>query len=269
MKTGEIDKAGGMPVPRRGTLPRRGTPTPERAAAGHCPNPALFEAEEHRYPPSAMVRDYATTGIGLALSLPPMVMLDLPVVVLGIFGLMSLCFATYGLGVVRRQRIRVVTGEAGLSFSPPSRRIAWDEITRFRLAWFSTRRDGARGWMELKIESRTATLRVDSRLDRFPELVGHVWRAVARQGMEPDPTTRANLDALGVAGEPGRAHEMPRTAGEDSATAPGKAGRGGREGADMTIGGRERTVGGRAGRSRERAADMAAGEPGGPAEDRT
>lgn len=190
-KAGAIDKAGGTPVP------------PERAAVVPCPNPAVLETMEHRYPPSAMFRDYVASGIGLVLSLPPMVILDLPAVVLGIFGLMSLCFAIHGLGVVRRQRTRIETGGDGLSFAPPPRRMAWNEITRFRLSWFSTRRDGAHGWMELKVEGRNATLRVDSRLDRFPELVGHVWRAVARQGVELDPATRANLDALGVAGEPG------------------------------------------------------------------
>ena len=159
---------------------------------------------QHCYPPSAMVSDSLVSGAGLALSLSPLVMFDLPAVTVGILGAMSLAFAVHGLGVVRRRRTRVETDEDGLWFSPPRRRIAWDEITRFRLAWFSTRRDGARGWMELKVASRNATLRVDSRLDRFPELVGHVWRAVARQGMEPDPTTRANLEALGMTvGTPG------------------------------------------------------------------
>ena len=158
---------------------------------------------ERRYPPRAMARDYVTAGVGLALSLPPMVALDLPAVTFGIFGLMSLCFAAHGLGAVRRRRLRVEAGEDGLSFSPPRRSIAWNEITRFRLAWFSTRRDGARGWMELEVEGRAATLRVDSRLDGFRELVGHVRRAAAHRGVEPDPATRANLEALGlVAGEP-------------------------------------------------------------------
>ena len=170
-----------------------------------------------------MVRDYAMSGIGLALSLPPIVMLDLPAVTFGILVLMSLCFAAYGLGVVRRRQTRIEIGEDGLSFSPPPRRIAWSEITRFRLAYFSTRRDGVRGWMELKIEARTATLRVDSRLDRFQELVGRAWNAAARQGVEPDPTTRANLEALGVAvGEPGGAAGKPYAAGEVSDTATGE-----------------------------------------------
>ena len=153
---------------------------------------------EHRYPPSAMISDYTMSGVGLALCLPPMVILDLPALTLGILGLMSLCFAMYGMGVLRRQRTRIETDEDGLSFSPPPRRIAWHEITQVGLAYFSSRRDGARGWMELKVEGRAATLRVDSRLDRFQDLVGHIWSAASRRGVEPDPTTRANLEALGV-----------------------------------------------------------------------
>ena len=170
-----------------------------------------------------MVRDYVTAGTGLALSLPPMVLLDLPAVALGAFGLMGLCFAAYGLGVVRRQRTRVETDEDGLSFSPPPRRIAWSEVTRFRLAWFSTRRDGARGWMELKVASPSATLRVDSRLDGFRELVGRAWHAASRRGLEPDPATRANLEALGTAGGLGGTSGEPDAGGEDSDTVTGKA----------------------------------------------
>ena len=169
-----------------------------------------------------MVSDSLVSGTGLALSLPPLVMFDLPAVTVGILGAMSLAFAVHGLGVVRRRRIRVETDEDGLWFSPPRQRIAWNEVTRFGLAWFSTRRDGARGWMELKIASPGATLRVDSRLDRFPELVGRAWNATSRRGLEPDPATRANLEALGVAGEPGRVYGIPCAAGEDSATAPEK-----------------------------------------------
>ena len=153
---------------------------------------------QHRYPPAAMVSDYLVSGAGLALSLPPLVLLDLPAVTVWLLGAMSLAFAIHGLGVVRRQRIRVETDEDGLWFSPPRRRIAWNEVTRFGLAWFSTRRDGARGWMELKIASPAATLRVDSRLERFPELVGRAWHAASRRGLEPDPATRANLEALGM-----------------------------------------------------------------------
>ena len=157
----------------------------------------------YRYPPSAMVPDYLVSGGGLAVSLPPLLMLDLPAVTFGILALLSLGFTAHGVGVLRRQRIRVETDEDGLRFSPPRRRIAWNEITRFGLSYFSTRRDGARGWMELELAGPAATLRVDSRLERFDELVGRAWHAASRCGVEPDLVTRANLEALGIAaGEP-------------------------------------------------------------------
>ena len=158
---------------------------------------------EHRYPPSAMVSDYLVSGAGLALTVPPLAMFELPALTVWILGPMSLGFAIHGIGVARRQHTRVGTDEDGVWFSPPRRRIAWNEVTRFGLSYFSTRRDGARGWMELKLASPAATLRVDSRLERFNELVGRVWTAASRCGVEPDPTTRANLEALGMAaGEP-------------------------------------------------------------------
>lgn len=153
---------------------------------------------EHRYPSFAMVSDYLVSGAGLALSLPPLVLFDLPAITRWILGSMSLAFAIYTLSVVRRQRTRIKADEEGLWFSPPRRHIAWNEVSRFGLAYFSTRRDGARGWMELKVASPAATLRVDSRLDRFHDLVGRAWSAASRLGVQPDPTTRANLESLGM-----------------------------------------------------------------------
>ena len=158
----------------------------------------------YRYPPDAMVSDYLMSGAGFAVSATPLVMLDLPSVTLWILGPLTLGFAAFGVGTARRHRIRIEADEHGLTFSPPKRRIAWDEVTRFGLAYFSTRRDRARGWMELEVGSRTATLRVDSRLERFNELVDRAWSAASRLGVELDPTTRANLEALGTASRASR-----------------------------------------------------------------
>ena len=41
---------------------------------------------EHRYPSSAMVSDYLVSGAGLALSLPPLVLFDLPAITRWILG---------------------------------------------------------------------------------------------------------------------------------------------------------------------------------------
>ena len=47
------------------------------------------------------------SGAGLALSLPLRLMFERPAVTVAVLGAMSLAFAVHGLGVVRRQRIRV------------------------------------------------------------------------------------------------------------------------------------------------------------------
>ena len=181
-----------------------------------------------RYPPSAMVPDYLVSGTGLVLSLPPLALFELPAFTTWLLGAMGLAFAVHGIGVIRRQGIRVETDEDGLWVSPPRRRIAWNEVTRFGLAYFSTRRDGARGWMELRIASPAATLRVDSRLERFDDLVGRAWSAASRRGLELDPATRANLDALGMtAGTPD---------GSGPASAPAPATRANLDALGMTAG---------------------------------
>ena len=72
----------------------------------------------YSYPPPAMVPDYMVSGAGLALPLPPRLRFELPAVSVAILGAMSLAFAVHGLGVVRRQRIRVETDEDGLWISP-------------------------------------------------------------------------------------------------------------------------------------------------------
>ena len=96
---------------------------------------------------------------------------------------MSLCFATYGLGVVRRQRIRIGIDEDGLSFSPPPRRIAWNEVTRFRLAWFRPAETAhADGWSSRSKAAPRPCASIRG-WDGFRELVGHVRRAAARQGV--------------------------------------------------------------------------------------
>ena len=59
----------------------------------------------YRYPPPA-IPDYMVSGAGLALSLPPLPMFELPAVTVAILGAMGLAFAVHGLGVVRRRRIR-------------------------------------------------------------------------------------------------------------------------------------------------------------------
>jgi hypothetical protein len=67
-----------------------------------------------------------------------------------------------------------------------------------KLSYYSTRRDGRGGWMQLKLRAGWSTLRVDSRVQGFPELVIASAKAAEMRGLPLDPATSANLQALGI-----------------------------------------------------------------------
>ncbi|TFH47931.1 MAG: hypothetical protein E4H01_07315 [Lysobacterales bacterium] len=90
--------------------------------------------------------------------------------------------------VVRRHAKRVFVSEREIRVRPLG--------TRLELAYYSVRRDARRGWMELKVQSGTRSLRVDSRLDGFSEVVR---QAAATDANAPDcdqPTTYSEATAL-------------------------------------------------------------------------
>jgi hypothetical protein len=65
-----------------------------------------------------------------------------------------------------------------------------------RLDYYSTRRDGEGGWMQLRLGDARRTIRIDSGLEGFAELVGEAARAAARRDLALDAATLANLEAL-------------------------------------------------------------------------
>lgn len=49
----------------------------------------------HRYPPSALLGDYARAALGLALTLLPLLLVAMPPVAAAIFALLALLFALF------------------------------------------------------------------------------------------------------------------------------------------------------------------------------
>jgi len=89
--------------------------------------------------------------------------------------------------------------EAGLQSSCLLRAsIWWSKLDRMKLSYYSTRRDGRSGWMQLKLGADWSTLRIDSRVEGFTELVIASAKAAETRGLSLDPATSANLQALGI-----------------------------------------------------------------------
>jgi hypothetical protein len=76
--------------------------------------------------------------------------------------------------------------------------IWWSKLDRMKLSYYSTRRDGRGGWMQLKLCAGWSTLRIDSRVEGFSDLVIASAKAAEMRGLSMDPATLTNLQALGI-----------------------------------------------------------------------
>ena len=142
------------------------------------------------------------TLFGLAITAGPILALDLPPVALAIFACLALLFAAYGVQTWLRLQTRIEVTPGTIEATPFGARLAWRELTRVRLAYFSVRRDRGEGWMELKLEAGPKRLRVDSRLDGFDEIARRSAIAARVASLPLDSSTVQNFRALGVAQAP-------------------------------------------------------------------
>jgi hypothetical protein len=104
----------------------------------------------------------------------------------------------FGLRTLLRQMSRVELSETGIAIIGPwPRRIAWTELTRFRLRYFALRKDRKNGWMELTLTGGGTKLSIESQIDGFTAIVERAVQAGA--GLEIDEASLVNLGALGIA----------------------------------------------------------------------
>lgn len=154
---------------------------------------------EHRYPPDALLGDYVRAGAGLLLAGAPLVLVPLNIYVEAVLGALSALFICFGGLTALRHARRIEVGEEGISARGPFPvRLAWEALEGVTLRYFATRRDGSRGWMELKLRGAGRRLLLDSRIDGFNDIAARTARVVARRHLPLTPATAANFAALGI-----------------------------------------------------------------------
>ncbi|HVC57626.1 MAG TPA: hypothetical protein VND95_16870 [Stellaceae bacterium] len=157
------------------------------------------QTTRHTYPAAAMTGDYLRAAAGLV---PAMVLLaTVPVgaVATTLLGGFAAIFAVFGVRTVLRHGTSLELTDTELRAQGFwSRTILWDELDRFRLAYYSTRRDRKSGWMQLELGTGGTRLSLDSRIDGFDRLVDRAAAAAAARGVALSDTTLANLEALGL-----------------------------------------------------------------------
>ncbi len=162
---------------------------------------------EHRYPLDSLTGDYLRAGAGVTLCGGPLVLVNVgfwPFVVLG--GLTTL-FAYFGWRTWRRHMTVLTLSETGVAahsqklpqLSWLNATLPWPELRRYKLSYFSTKRDKSDGWMQLTLRGAGRKLQIDSAIEGFDELARQAFRAARRNGIELSQTTLGNLDAIRIA----------------------------------------------------------------------
>jgi hypothetical protein len=153
----------------------------------------------YAYPASAMYGDYFRAAAGFVPTAT--ILAAMPVGTVAATALMGFValFAVFGLRTILRHGTRFEVTESALRASGLRRTsIAWGELDRMTLAYYSTRRDRREGWMQLELRSGWTKVRLDSRIEGFAELVDKSASAATSRGLTFNAATLANLAALGV-----------------------------------------------------------------------
>ena len=157
-----------------------------------------------RYSWRSLFPDYAGGAIGIAFTVAPLALVYPAGPMAWVLAAAAALFLVYFGRTVCRQLTQIEVDETGIRVRGPavgllSAAIRWEHLRSLRLDYYSTRRDREGGWMQLRLRDAGRTIRIDSELDGFVDLVGIAVREARRRGTDLDERTRANLDVLGLA----------------------------------------------------------------------
>ena len=155
----------------------------------------------HSYPLTSLYGDYLRTLIGLVFLGVPFYFALGNLFMTIVFGSLTLLFVIFGVRTGIRHVITIETSPQGIaSVGPLGKRIAWSDIAKIDLKYFSTSRDkkSKDGWMQMKICDASRCLKMESNLEGFEQIVSQAATAAFRNGAEMSETTVENLTAMGV-----------------------------------------------------------------------
>lgn len=153
-----------------------------------------------RYPRQTLWADYIRGAAGAVLCGAPLLALDVNRWLALVLGAGFVLFGAFVLRTAMRQRTRYILAPDTLcADGPAGTLVEWNRLDRFKLSYFSTKRDRSAGWMQLSVGSTGGrTVKVDSALDGFYSVVERAAQAAEAGGLELSAATRANLHAMGI-----------------------------------------------------------------------
>jgi len=106
-------------------------------------------------------------------------------------------FAVYGVIAVIRAKEVLVLSDAGIDVHGWRRRnIQFDKLSAVRLAYYSTRRDGEKGWMEMTVRAGGQRVVVESEISGFDRIAEAVFAAATSRNIELSAVSQRNFAVL-------------------------------------------------------------------------
>jgi hypothetical protein len=151
----------------------------------------------HRYLPASLIPDYLRALGGLAIVGSVLLFVPLAPVMMAIFGGLAALFILFGVRTAQRQATRIEVTDDGIAAGGWGRiGMEWRELDRVKLRYYSTRRNRAKGWMDLSLGAGSRRLVLDSGLDGFNAIAARAHRAALARGLELSPATEDNFRFL-------------------------------------------------------------------------
>ena len=156
----------------------------------------------YRYPQRTLIGDYVRSAVGLGVGLGVLIVVPPTVVIVAIFGSITVLFLIFGFRTVQRHRVRVaVTSDGIWTAGLVTRSIPWQALDQLTLRYYGSRRqrrEGRGGFFQLTLRGGGVSIRLESSIERFDEIVRQAAIAVQDNGVSVDPASAGNLLDLGV-----------------------------------------------------------------------
>ena len=152
----------------------------------------------HRYPASTLLSDGFRAAFGIMATLSPLAFLDVAWPLVLILGGVGAIFLFFAVRVAGHGLSSIVLSEHGISRrGPVALSLAWRDLRALKLAHFAAPRRSSDGWYQLTLKGDACTLKMDSTIDGFDEIVAAAVKAAEAVGFGLDPATGENLRGLG------------------------------------------------------------------------
>ena len=170
---------------------------------GHPANPAT-----HQYPAKSAYFAVARMLAGIAVVVGLAVLISGQIAT-GMAALLVLVFLIYGVKSLLRSQEKISLSTDGLqvfrqgwgrvspfTIQPANISLAFAEISALKLAYYSTRRDGEKGWMELVLKTPETKLVVESEIKGFRQIAMTCYSHAKRQGIQLSLASERNFAVL-------------------------------------------------------------------------